>query len=172
MKKLLAFLCSLTLVLSLGVTAFAEPSGYTTITTEVPACTWTLEVPQSRSISFGTEEEELGTVRITNIQNQRENRNIHAYLDTNCLFCLTTDINTTFPFDIQVYRHSVELVPELIYTLRNKGYVSTLVEVSTAKAGETTLESTLTILVDPSAWNSAPEGKYEANLVFSSSIDN
>ena len=176
MKKLLAFLCALTLMLSLGVTAFAdsisgETSGYTEILTEVPSCTWTLKIPADTSIAFGEPEKELGDVEITNIQNQKGNKHIRAYLSTSCLFCLTSDINTTFPYDIQVYLNTTELVPKKVFTLRNEGYVSELVEVSTAVAGDTTLSSTLTILVDSSAWNSAPEGKYAGYLTFTSSLE-
>ena len=174
MKKLLAFLCALTLMLSLGVTAFADTSGYTEILTEVPAstCTWTLKIPADTSIAFGEPEKELGDVEITNVQNQKGNKHIRAYLDTNCLFCLSSDINTAFPYDIQVYLNTTELVHKKVFTLRNEGYVSELVEDSTAVAGDTTLSSTLTILVDPRAWNSAPEGTYYGYLTFTSELDN
>ena len=180
MKKLLTFLCVLMLALSMNVPAFADfvDGAYgknckcdKKIITTIPAVSWTLVIPADTSLPFGTTEKDLGDVEIKNIQNQIGNKHIRAYLDTNCLFCLTSDINTTFPFDIYVVRNTTDLVPERAYTLRNKGYVSKLVEVSTAAAGTTTLSSSLKILVDEDAWNSAALGKYAAYLTFTSRLE-
>ena len=75
MKKLLALLCALTLLLSLGITAFAvdgysgsTATGTQTITVNAPALTWTLEIPASLEIKFGnTDLIEMGNLKISDV---------------------------------------------------------------------------------------------------------
>ena len=77
MKKLLAILLALTLLLSLGVTAFADTyeEGTTsiqehtqTITVNAPALTWTLEIPADLVIEFGnTDQIEMGYLKISDV---------------------------------------------------------------------------------------------------------
>ena len=76
MKKLLAFLCALTLTLSLGVTAFAESvsgssetgaSGQQRIYTVATPLTWTMEIPAECRIPFGQETTEMGSVKIDKV---------------------------------------------------------------------------------------------------------
>ena len=77
MKKLLAFLLTLTLLLSVGVTAFADTyeegtnsmqEHTQTITVNAPALTWTLEIPASLEIKFGnTDLIEMGNLKISDV---------------------------------------------------------------------------------------------------------
>ena len=77
MKKLLAFLLALTLLLSLGVTAFADTyeeginntqSRTQTITVNAPALTWTLEIPASLELEFGnTDLIKMGNLKISDV---------------------------------------------------------------------------------------------------------
>ncbi len=77
MKKLLALLCALTLLLSLDITAFAVTyeEGTTsiqehtqTITVNAPALTWTLEIPANLEIEFGnTDLIEMGNLKISDV---------------------------------------------------------------------------------------------------------
>jgi len=77
MKKLLAFLLALTLLLSMGVTAFADTyqegidntqSRTQTITVNAPALTWTLEIPANLEIEFGnTDLIEMGNLKISDV---------------------------------------------------------------------------------------------------------
>ena len=174
MKKLIPLLLTLTLLLSLSVTAHAAflpggQSGYTEILTEVPACTWTLEIPADTSIAFGTTEKELGTVQITNIQNKRKKTSIEAFIKTDCLFRSTADIsdpnNPAFPFDIRVERKWTDP-----FTIRGEGFVNRERTVTIVGMDLISNPSTLTILVDQDAWDSAPAGKYATYLQFTSRI--
>lgn len=77
MKKLLTFLLALTLLLSVGVTAFADTyeegtnsmqEHTQTITVNAPALTWTLEIPASLEIKFGnTDLIEMGNLKISDV---------------------------------------------------------------------------------------------------------
>lgn len=77
MKKLLAFLLALTLLLSVGITAFADTyeegtnsmqEHTQTITVNAPALTWTLEIPASLEIKFGnTDLIEMGNLKISDV---------------------------------------------------------------------------------------------------------
>lgn len=77
MKKLLAFLLALTLLLSVGVTAFADTyeegidntqSRTQTITVNAPALTWTLEIPANLEIEFGnTDLIKMGNLKISDV---------------------------------------------------------------------------------------------------------
>ena len=92
MKKLLAFLCALTLVLSLGVTAFAETysgssgtgaSGQQRIYTVAAPLTWTMEIPAECNIPFGATTTEMGNVKIENVSWSKlpEDYCIRAFLE-------------------------------------------------------------------------------------------
>ena len=77
MKKLLALLCALTLLLSVGVTAFADTyeegtnsmqEHTQTITVNAPALTWTLEIPANLEIKFGnTDLIEMGNLKLSDV---------------------------------------------------------------------------------------------------------
>lgn len=77
MKKLLAFLLALTLLLSVGVTAFADTyeegtnsiqEHTQTITVNAPALTWTLEIPANLEIEFGnTDLIKMGNLKISDV---------------------------------------------------------------------------------------------------------
>ena len=77
MKKRISLLLALTLLLSLGVTAFADTyeEGTTsiqehtqTITVNAPALTWTLEIPANLEIEFGnTDLIKMGNLKISDV---------------------------------------------------------------------------------------------------------
>ena len=76
MKKLIAFLCALTLMLSLSVAAFAEDisgsggntaTGTQTLTVNSPDLTWIMEIPADQVIAFGATETYIGDFKIKNV---------------------------------------------------------------------------------------------------------
>ena len=113
MKKLLAFLLALTLLLSLGVTAFADTyeegidntqSRTQTITVNAPALTWTLEIPANLEIEFGnTDLIEMGQVRLSDIPPSwttlPENNFIYVTMAYNGELSSTTS-NSTIAYDL------------------------------------------------------------------------
>ena len=113
MKKLLAFLLALTLMMSAGVAAFADTynegtdstqSHTQTITVNAPALTWTLESPASLEIEFGnTDQIEMGQVRLSDIPPSwttlPENNFIYVTMAYNGELSSTTS-NSTIAYDL------------------------------------------------------------------------
>ena len=70
MKKLIALMLGLVLILSMFTTAFAagEQTGTTTITAEVPEPTYTMVIPADMTLEYGnTEAQEIGVFCVSDI---------------------------------------------------------------------------------------------------------
>lgn len=70
MKKLIALMLGLVLILSMSTTAFAagEQTGTTTITAEVPEPTYTMIIPADMTLEYGnTEAQKIGDFCVSNI---------------------------------------------------------------------------------------------------------
>ena len=63
MKKLTTLVLALALAASLAVPAFAANT--TTLTTTVPAATYTLNIPADQEIPFGATETNIGSISVT-----------------------------------------------------------------------------------------------------------
>lgn len=93
MKKLFAILLAVMLFASMATIASAET---TTLTTTVPAATYTLNVPADQKITYGKNYTEIGTVTITDANGFAPGKNVKvtvSYTDFTC-----EDVTTTIPF--------------------------------------------------------------------------
>ena len=116
MKKLLAFLLALTLLLSLGVTAFADTynegtdsiqSRTQTITVNAPALTWTLEIPASLEIEYGnTNLIEMGNLKISDVSWTTLPANNFIFVNVNYTRELTnTTKSSAISYDLRCQYH-------------------------------------------------------------------
>lgn len=99
MKKLITVILTLCFILSMSVIMFAD--GTTTITTTVPAATYTLNIPADQEISFGQQRVNLGTVTVTNSQGFASGKNLKVKI-TYDVFS-SDSVSTTIPYTLIRY---------------------------------------------------------------------
>ena len=76
MKKLTTLVLALALAASLAVPAFAANT--TTLTTTVPAATYTLNIPADQEISYGAISTNIGNVTVTDSASFAEGKNLEV----------------------------------------------------------------------------------------------
>ena len=97
MKKLTTLVLALALAASLAVPAFAANT--TTLTTTVPAATYTLNIPADQEIPFGAMETNIGSVSVTDSAGFAEGKDLKVTLTYAPFIC--DDISTKIPFRIR-----------------------------------------------------------------------
>lgn len=96
MKKIVSIILVLVTVLSMSTMAFAD--GTTTLTTTVPAATYTLNIPADQTIAFGATSTEIGNVTVSNSAGFAEGKNIKVTFVYDSFKC--EDTTTVIPFSI------------------------------------------------------------------------
>lgn len=94
MKKLFAILLVVMILASMATVVSAE--SITTLTTTVPAATYTLNIPADQEITFGISEQSLGTVRVTDTTGFALGKNLSITLTYDAFKC--QGVSTTIPF--------------------------------------------------------------------------
>lgn len=115
MKKMLAFLLALTLLLSVGVTAFADTyqegtdstqSRTQTITVNAPVLTWTLEIPANLEIEFGnTDLIEMGNLKISDVSWTTLPGSNFIFVNVNPTRLTNTTESSAIPYDLRCQYH-------------------------------------------------------------------
>lgn len=105
MKKLLALFLALTMVFAMAVTASASEAnqtpGSTTLTTTVPAASYTLNIPADTTIEFGKETTKLGNVTVTDAQNFAVGKNLEVTVTYDAFKADDSGIATTIPYELK-----------------------------------------------------------------------
>lgn len=77
MKKLFAILLAVTMLASMA-TVVSAAENTTTLTTTVPAATYTLNIPADQEIEFGATNTEIGNVTVTNAKGFAVGKNLQV----------------------------------------------------------------------------------------------
>lgn len=96
MKKLTALLLAVMLVASMAVAVSAE--SITTLTTTVPAATYTLNIPADQEIPFGEYETDIGNITVSNTNGFARGKNLNVTLTYDAFKC--ENANTIIPFSV------------------------------------------------------------------------
>ena len=96
MKKVIAFVLAMTMVFSMAVVASAEST--TTLTTTVPAATYTLNIPADAVVPFGQEFTTLGNITVTDGSGFASGKNVEVAVTYDAFKADSPDISTTIPF--------------------------------------------------------------------------
>ena len=189
MKKLLAFLLAMTLALSIGLTAFAEEvhEGTQTITTTVSASapTWTITIPATVTIPYRQEETNIGnaTIELTNGSTLRPRDLIYVAIRVEQKL-YNSDKSKYIPF--------VLTIPQYPPDDRNpNGINKTLSDYDISEAEEAVgwlglraeypdgseerfspypFTGDIYLNISESAWNSASNGTYKAEITYISAL--
>lgn len=96
MKKLSAILMAVALLASMATVVSAANT--TTLTTTVPAATYTLNIPANQEISFGATSSDIGSVTVTNSTGFAEGKNLNVTITYNAF--TSESLSTTIPFEV------------------------------------------------------------------------
>lgn len=96
MKKLFSLVLAFLMVFSMAVVASAEST--TTLTTTVPAASYTLNVPAKQEIPYNAEKVTLAVPTVSDASGFAEGKNLCVSFSYSALSC--PDVNTTIPYTI------------------------------------------------------------------------
>ena len=99
MKKIFAILLAVTLLASMATVVSAAEST-TTLSTTVPAASYTLNIPADQTIEFGATETNIGNVTVTNSAGFAEGKNLSVTVTYDEF--TSAGLSTTIPFSLEM----------------------------------------------------------------------
>lgn len=179
MKKFIALVLAMTMVFSMAVVASAEST--TTLTTTVPAATYTMTIPADQEVPFGTTHQKIGMVKITESASFAEGKNIRVTFENTAFTC--PDTNTTIPVGVygcyselsyssnppqSVAKTGVIQDNAIIFKGMSSGSVSN--SALAVMNGSAKTVTDLEISMASAAWGKALAGEYTATITFTSEV--
>ena len=160
----------------MAVVAFAEST--TTLTTTVPAATYTLNIPADQEIIFGTPSTNIGNVTITGASGFAEGKNLKVTLSYDDFTC--PNVSTTIPLHICAYAESTLGTETNYYPITSGSSLSFLGEYGgSVTENAIFIDSTsnnryaaqsLLLDIPTELWDRALSGEYTATITFSTEI--
>ena len=99
MKKFFAIALAVAMFASMATVASAAENT-TTLTTNVPAATYTLNIPADQEIPFGATLTDIGSITVTNGTGFAKGKNLAVMPTFDAFIC--EDASTTIPFSISL----------------------------------------------------------------------
>lgn len=171
MKKLTALLLAVMLVASMAVAVSAEST--TTLTTTVPAATYTLNIPADQEIPFGAEKTDIGNVTVTNSSGFAEGKNLQVTVSYEDFACPA--VSTTIPYVLVPFREN-DKVPISSNSVLSGGSLVFKGENSGEVPEKTTTQSMGGVMggffltVESADWGKALAGEYTATITFTAEV--
>lgn len=170
MRKVLAFLLAITMMIPLTTVATANT---TTLTTTVPAASYTLNVPANQAISYGSTRANIGGVSITDSDGFAVGKNLNIY--ANCTAFTCPDVSTTIPFDLKLSQEDYladasSVVWEESTVVCFKGKADDTVSQYPYVNGASQWSQYLFITIDSADWGKALAGEYSATITFTTEV--
>ena len=181
MKKLFALLLAVVMVMTMATMVSAET---TTLTTEVPAAKYTMNIPADQKIEFGETATEIGFVTITDATNFAVGKNVKVTIEYTPFAC--EDVSTTIPFTLTAFDDAYtqyttnELAIASGDSVVFKGKSDGTVEKETFIKSYTTSNSppqtfqfyadNCEVNVKSADWGKALAGAYTATITFTSEV--
>ena len=181
MKKIFAILLAVTMLASMAIVASAAEIT-TTLTTTVPAATYTLNIPADQEIEFGATSTMIGTVTLTNGEGFAVGKNVAVTITYDAF--KSSEVSTTIPFALRAetttttsLNYSSISIPSedtLIFKGLSSGSVAEKAEISyeTAVSGGKGMMPVdkLFLTVKSADWGKALGGKYTATITFTAEV--
>jgi len=173
MKKLTALLLAVMLVASMAVAVSAENT--TTLTTTVPAATYTLNIPADQEIPFGVQKTDIGEISVTNSTGFADGKNLKVtftYADFE-----SASNSTTIPFELTMLHSEGFSATSVLDTWKVKsgesiefrGNTDGTVEETVALGGSGGL-CHVGVIIKSSSWGKALAGDYTATITFTAEV--
>lgn len=176
MKKALALLLALVLIVSIAPAAFATTQS-TKLTTTVPGATYTLNVPKDTVIPYNATDTSIGYVTVTESSGFAEGKNL--YVDLTHDDFTSAEVATTIPYTVH-YDATTSLSASTpatshssyaaIGSLTFKGTSSGTVDRLAFSSSTERYIGDLGIKITKSAWGKALAGDYTSTITFTASV--
>lgn len=172
MKKLIAILLTSILFLSVSVNVFAD--GTTTLTTSVPAATYTLNIPADQEITFGANKSNIGNVTVTNSEGFAIGKDLKVTVTYDAFS--SDSVSTKIPYEIELgYEESVSgntlALPSgdsLTFEGKSNGTVSEKAKLFVYNGSGSV--GRILIVIDSADWGKALAGEYSSTITFTSEV--
>lgn len=178
MKKLFAIALAVAMFASMATVASAAE---TTLTTTVPAATYTLNIPANQEVPYGTTSMKIGEVTITDSSNFAVGKNVSVAITYDEF--KSTGATTTIPFEVEMvnrqyyssYKKEMASGESIIFKGTASGAVGTYAtewfETNTVAAGgEYAKIEDCYIKFYSSDWGKALAGTYTATITFTAEV--
>lgn len=169
------FACILAALLLTAIPLNAYADGTTTLTTTVPAASYTLNIPADQTIEFGTEEKVIGSLTVTESSGFAKGKNLSVNISYTPFSCL--NVSTTIPFSLSFYdqengqSQSISDGGNVTFLGNEDGTVTEIPwEERTAKPGSYYTYEMLKIGVSNRNWGKALAGEYTASITFTAEV--
>ncbi len=187
MRKTIALILAVCTLLSFAVAASADTvtSGTTTLTTKVPAASYTMKVPADQTIKYGAMHTEIGIVTIENSEGFSEKKNVEVTVGLKEF--TSKGVDTTIPYEIATkwndggyYSFDTKMYPEAVLRFEGQqdGTVksnATSIDVNgvTKNPPKPASDNQLTqmeIKIASGYWANALAGDYTSTITFTSKV--
>lgn len=174
MKQLLSLVLAILMVFSTAVVASAEST--TTLTTTVPAASYTLSIPADQEITFGATETDIGLVQVTESAGFAKGKNLEVTF-TYAPFS-AEGISTTIPFSIEKRvsgfndYYTIASGGSILFLGGEGGSVSKNSRMScTGPSGTSHYDVTdFVVCINSEDWGKALGGDYSATITFTAEV--
>ena len=182
MKKIFAILLAVTMLASMA-TVVSAAENTTTLTTTVPAATYTLNIPANQEIEYGATKTDIGNVTITGSENFAEGKNIEVSI-TFTEFT-SESVSTVIPFTLGAYYQTkanglqgqgIKSGNKLVF-FGNKDMTVNEKATTTYEYKENGIDRTekvdvemLKVNISSSDWGKALAGEYTATITFTAEV--
>jgi len=177
MRKTIALILAVCTLLSFTVAASADTfTSTTTLTTKVPAASYTMKIPANQSIQYGVEDTDIGNVTIENSQGFSTKKNIEVTVGITKF--TSESVDTTIPYLLTtVWSSGQNIAFNIKGVLRFEGQQDgTVKSRATDYPNATGLKDPLgelermEVTVFSSSWENALAGDYTSTITFTSKV--
>lgn len=186
MKKLFAILLAVTMLTSVATVASAAENT-TTLTTTVPAASYTLNIPADQEIAFRTTTASIGNITITDSENFAVGKNIEVTITYDGLFT-SEEVSTTIPYSIRATATgsssggsygsggttsiSLDKPSGSIFTFEGLANGTCSEYFNIKQSGYGTIKDTIGLKMDIQAadWGKALAGEYTTTITFTAEV--
>lgn len=174
MKKLTTLVLALALAASLAVPAFAANT--TTLTTSVPAATYTLNIPADQEIPFGATSTNIGSISVTDGTGFASGKDLKVTLTYDAFTSET--VATTIPFLIQLgwavnsstSYADINSNDSIIFKGKDTGDISKFTEVRSQTGSQYYDADRTLVAIASTDWGKALAGNYSATITFTAEV--
>ena len=180
MKKLTTLVLALALAASLAVQAFAANT--TTLTTTVPAATYTLNIPADQEIPFGKTSTNIGSISVTDGTGFAEGKNLKVTLTYDAFTSET--VATKIPFAMGLrssYFTDDKYLPvivksgeSMVFEGKATGDITEFIEIHGKTNGTSTgyqgTANQAVVAISSTDWGKALAGDYSATITFTAEV--
>lgn len=171
MKKLFALLLAVIMVMSMATIVSAET---TTLTTEVPPASYTLNVPVEYEVDFGATITRIGRISVTDSNNFAAGKNLKVTITYDDF--KAENISTTIPFTLECpygpqeyYTENISSGSSIVFKGNQTGKVDEFAYASSPQGTESSLGD-LKVIIDSKDWGKALAGAYTAVITYTCEV--